>query len=72
MMSEILAMGMPGGFEWLIIIILAGIFFVLPVVAIVMIIRYIVRSNAEKRRLRMEVGKLADEIEQLRKSSGQK
>ena len=41
--------------------------FVIPVVLIILIIKYIVRSNKEKRRLRLEVGKLADELEQMRK-----
>jgi len=34
---------------------------------VVALVGYILRSNKERRRLRLEVGKLADELERIRK-----
>ena len=62
MINNSLAFGMPGGFEWIFIVF---IFFGIPV----LFVRYIVRSNKERRRLRLEVGKLADELEKMRKQA---
>ena len=53
--------------EMFVVFILFIIKFVIPVVLIILFVRYIVRSNEERRRLRLEVGKLADELEQMRK-----
>jgi len=66
--------GMPGGCEWIVILITALIFYGIPLVLIVLFVRYVVRSDKERRRLRLEVSKLADELEQVRKQSeaGQK
>ncbi len=50
----------------LIILVVFGI----PVVLIVLFVKHLVRSNEERRRLRLEVGKLADELEQVRKQRG--
>jgi len=59
--------GMPGGWEWIVILITALIVYGIPVVLIVLIVRHVVRSDKERRRLRLEVSKLADELEQVRK-----
>ena len=40
-----------------------------PVLLIVLVVRYALRSSRESRRLRLEVGKLADELEQVRKKA---
>jgi|GEM_PF-2012270 len=40
-----------------------------PVVVIVLVVRYALRAGRESRRLRLEVGKLADELEQMRKQT---
>ena len=63
MIDYILGFLAPGPFEILIVIIL----FVIPVVLIILFVKYLVRRNEEKRRLRLEVGKLSDELEKLRK-----
>ncbi len=70
MINNILAFWMPGPIELLIIFIYLGV----PILLISLFVRYLVRSNKERRRLRLEVGKLADELEQVRKQGkgGQK
>jgi len=56
---------MPGGLEWLVILIVFGV----PVVLVVLVVRYVLRASRESQRLRLEVGKLADELEQMRKKT---
>lgn len=67
MSNSILGFWAPGPFEMLVVVIIFIIKFVIPVVLIVLFALYLVRSNKERRRLRLEVGKLADELEQMRK-----
>jgi hypothetical protein len=68
MISSILAIGgIPGGWELIIIFIVGLIFYGIPIVLIVMFVKHVVRTDKEMRRLRLEVGKLADELEQVRK-----
>ncbi len=67
MIDCVLGFWAPGPFEMLVIVIVVFIKFIIPVVLIILFVRYLVRSNKERRRLRLEVGKLADELEQLRK-----
>ena len=67
MVNEILAMWMPGIFELLVIIVISLLTLVLPIVAIVWVIRSLVRNKRENQRLRLEVGKLADELEKIRR-----
>ena len=59
-LAEIMSWVSFGGL--LIILVVFGI----PVVLIVLFVKHLVRSNEERRRLRLEVGKLADELEQVR------
>lgn len=47
--------------------ILFGLGCVVPVLVVLYVIRMLIRNKQENQRLRMEVGKLADELEQLRK-----
>ena len=54
---------MPGPIELLIILISLGI----PVLLIILFARFLLRNKRENVRLRLEVGKLADELEQVRK-----
>jgi hypothetical protein len=56
---------MPGAIEILIILIILGI----PFALIVVVAKYLLRQKRENIRLRLEVGKLADELEQLRKKA---
>ena len=57
---------MPGPIELLIILISFGI----PVLLIVLFFRLLSRNKRENVRLRLEVGKLADKLEQVRKKAG--
>jgi len=66
MINNILAFWMPGPIELLIIL----IFFGIPVLLIIMFVRLLLRNKNENVRLRLEVGKLADELEKMRKKSG--
>ena len=63
MISDILAAFVPGVLEVLIILIVWGI----PVVVVVLLVGHALRSNKERQKLRLEVGKLADELERMRK-----
>jgi len=63
MINNILAFWTPGPIELLII----PIFFGTPVVLIILFARFLLRNKRENVRLRLEVGKLADELEQMRK-----
>ena len=63
MINNVLTVGTPGALEVLIILIVLSI----PVVLIVMFFRLFLRNKRENVRLRLEVGKLADELEQMRK-----
>jgi len=63
MIRDILAFGTPGLFELLIVFIVFGI----TVLLIVLFFRLVLRNKRENVRLRLEVGKLADELEQKRK-----
>jgi len=63
MIYNILASWIPGPIELLIILIVFGT----PVVLIILFARFLLRNKRENVRLRLEVGKLADELEQMRK-----
>jgi uncharacterized membrane-anchored protein YhcB (DUF1043 family) len=54
----------------LVILITVGI----PIILIVLIVRFLIKANKERQRLRLELDKLADELEQVRKQaqSGEK
>jgi hypothetical protein len=66
MINNILAFWTPGPIEILIILILLGV----PVLLIILFFRLLLRNKRENVRLRLEVGKLADELEQMRKKAG--
>ena len=68
MINCILGMWIPGALELLIILAVIGI----PIILIIVFLKLLVRSRKENIRLRLEVGKLANEIEKMRKqkSSG--
>lgn len=63
MINNILAFWTPGPIEVIVIL----IFFGIPVVLVILFARYLLRNKRENIRLRLEVGKLADELEQMRK-----
>ncbi len=62
MIKQILAFWMPGPWEWIVIL----VFFGIPVLLIVLFFRLVIRNKRENVRLRLEVGKLADELEKMR------
>jgi len=66
MINNILVFGTPGAIEILIILIVMSV----PVLSIIFLVRYILRNKRENIMLRLEVGKLADELEQMRKKQG--
>ena len=66
MISNILAFLTPGPIEFLVILVVFGI----PVLLIILFARFLLRNKRENVRLRLEVGKLADELEQMRKKAG--
>jgi len=65
MTNSVLSFLSPGPIELFVILIVLGV----PVVLIVLLVRYALRASTESRRLRLEVGKLADELEQIRKKA---
>jgi type II secretory pathway pseudopilin PulG len=65
MVNSISAFWTPGPIELIVVLIVFGI----PILLIVLFVRYLSRSSKERQRLRLEVGKLADELEQMRKKT---
>ena len=63
MIDSILAFFLPGPLEVLIILVVLGI----PTAIVIIFLRLLLRNKKENIRLRLEVGKLADELEQARK-----
>ena len=61
--DKILGFWIPGPFEILIIIVFA----VISISIIVVFLRLLLRNKKENIKLRLEVGKLAEEIEKVRK-----
>jgi len=66
MTDGILGIWLPGPFEILAILVYAGV----PIILIVVFLRLLLRNRKENIRLRIEVGKLADELEKVRKQKG--
>jgi len=54
---------MIGPIEWLVVFVMSWVVFAL----LIWFIRYLVKNKRENQRLRLEVGKLADELERARK-----
>ena len=67
MVNYILSFGMPGGFEWIIILFIALFVLVLPIVLLIWVIKFIKKSNKERQKMRMEIGKIGDELEKSSK-----
>jgi hypothetical protein len=66
MMKTLLAFGAIGAPEMLIVLIV----FAIPVVLAIKFFRLMLRNKNENIRLRLEVGKLADELEKARRQKG--
>lgn len=65
MISGILAFRAPGAIELLVIFILVAILIFLIVLAV----KFVSKGSKERQKLRMELGKLSDELEQIRKQA---
>ena len=65
MIRDILAFFVPGPWELIVILVVFGI----PVLLIILFARLLLRNKRENVRLRLEVGNLADELEQVRKQA---
>ncbi len=69
--TEITITEAPALLVW-ILNLLPIVFFALPVAVVIYVIRLLIRNKQENQRLRLEVGKLADELEQMRKQNESK
>lgn len=65
MINNILAFWTPGPVEIIFILAVFGV----PVLLIILFARFLLRNKRENVRLRLEVGKLAEELEQMRKQA---
>ena len=68
MIDSFLGFMAPGPVEVLFIFIFLGI----PVIIVVLLLRIFLRNKKENVRLRLEVGKLADELEKMRKQENER
>jgi len=66
MINSLLAFGVVGAWELLVILIILAI----PIGVAIIFILLMLRNKKENIRLRLDVGKLADELEQTRKQKG--
>jgi len=67
MINNMLGFVKSGGIEWIIILIMFTVFAVLPICLIVWLVKSILRANKERQKARMEISKMADELEKIRK-----
>lgn len=70
MINQILGFWAPSSFELIVILVVSLIVYGIPIIVIIFIVRLLLRNKRENIRLRLEVGKLADELEQMRKKKG--
>lgn len=70
MIDSILGSGMPGPYEWIIILIISLFNYILPICLFVWLIKSILRGNKERQKTRIEIAKIADELEKIRKQGG--
>ncbi len=70
-MNTLLAFLIPGPLEYVIILI-AAVWAVAPILVVFWFARKLLANSRENTRLRLEVGKLADELEQVRKQQQSK
>ena len=72
MNTEILAFGSSGILKLIIPTVVFALGCIVPVAVVIYVIRLLIRDKQENQRLRLEVGKLADELEQMRKQNESK
>jgi hypothetical protein len=66
MIKCFLAVSCPGGFEFLLILLLGFLFFGIPIILLIYLIKFLGSVPKEQTLLRMELGKLAEEVHQIR------
>ena len=71
-MSTFLAFIAPGAIETFVIALVGVLWVVLPILVVFWFARKLLANGRENTRLRLEVGKLADELEQVRKQQQSK
>jgi biopolymer transport protein ExbB/TolQ len=69
-MSDLVAMIGPGIAEVLVIATLMAVMAAAPILVVIWFARKTLENKRENVKLRLEVGKLADELEQVRKQQG--
>jgi len=57
----------PGGAEWAVVAVLVILLVIAPILVVIWFARKMMENKRENVRLRLEIGKLADELEQVRK-----
>ena len=67
MIENILGFGMPGVIEWIVVLFLGLFVLVLPICLFIWLIKSMFRANKERQKTRLEVAKIADELEKIRK-----
>ncbi len=67
MIYSILAIFVPGFWELLIVLLLVIVFVGIPIALIIWFLKLLTKQKNENVKLRLEVGKLADELEKVRK-----
>ena len=66
-MQNLIATAALGITEWLIIIVLMIVVYAIPIALVIWFAKKTIENKRENVKLRLEVGKLADELEQVRK-----
>lgn len=66
-MDTLVAVTFPGTMEMVVIFILMVVMVATPILVVIWFARKTLENKRENMRLRLEVGKLADELEQVRK-----
>jgi hypothetical protein len=66
-MSNLIALMTLGPAETVLLAVISVIWFVVPILVVIWFLRKTLENKRENVRLRLEVGKLADELEQVRK-----
>ena len=66
-MDSFVAFLAPGAAETVVIVVISAVWFVIPLVVVIWFGRKTLENKRENVRLRLEVGKLADELEQIRR-----
>jgi hypothetical protein len=67
MMGDFLILWTPGPIELIVILVVLGI----PFLLIALFIRYLSRIGKERQKFRLELGKLAEELQQMKKQKQQ-